>query len=328
MRWALFFILFSLSAPLCAADDAHDLYVSAREFSALLVKTADAQVVDLRTADETGGKTLAGATLKPFVHGKFTGAIQPIDNKKTLFVYDSDGHSVRRAVHALNRDGYNNVVALSGGIAAWQAAQLPVVDSVKDAWNAVYTAGTSVMGDTPNAFFVEQLSKLPPGRILLPGEGEGRNGVWAAKHGWKVDAFDISENARKLASERAKKNDVNEHYWIADFSDPHAQPETYDAIAVIDVYGFPSVRTRGLQALSHALKPGGILILECFAPDNLKLSEPMGPKRADWLYTLEEIKRDLGDLDIKLLEQKQIVRHEVKDFPAVVVEFIGQKKRN
>ncbi len=38
------------------------------------------------------------------------------------------------------------------------------------------------MAIKPNHFFKEQIDKISvPGKLLLPGEGEGRNAVYAAK---------------------------------------------------------------------------------------------------------------------------------------------------
>ena len=63
-----------------------------------------------------------------------------------------------------------------------------------------------VYGTEPNQFFKEQLQKIiPAGKLLLPGEGEGRNAVYAAKLGWMVDAFDQSSVARTKALNLAKE---------------------------------------------------------------------------------------------------------------------------
>ena len=43
------------------------------------------------------------------------------------------------------------------------------------------------------------LRQEKPGRILLAGEGEGRNAVYAASLGWEVYAFDFSMVAKKKA---------------------------------------------------------------------------------------------------------------------------------
>ena len=64
---------------------------------------------------------------------------------------------------------------------------------MKDMWEERYAADEYAYGEEPNAFFKACLDGLPaPGRLLLPGEGEGRNAVYAARQGWieleKVEA--------------------------------------------------------------------------------------------------------------------------------------------
>lgn len=60
-------------------------------------------------------------------------------------------------------------------------------------WDDRYRDGKYIYGTNPNAFFKEYIIKHPIGTILLPAEGEGRNAVYAAQCGWKVEAFDLSK---------------------------------------------------------------------------------------------------------------------------------------
>ena len=61
---------------------------------------------------------------------------------------------------------------------------------MKTFWDARYSSKEFVYGKEPNDFFASELNKLNPGKMLLPGEGEGRNAAYAASQGWSVDAFD------------------------------------------------------------------------------------------------------------------------------------------
>jgi hypothetical protein len=54
-------------------------------------------------------------------------------------------------------------------------------------WDQRYQTEEYAYGKEANAFFSAQLKKTAPGCLLLPGEGEGRNAVYAAKKGWMVD---------------------------------------------------------------------------------------------------------------------------------------------
>lgn len=66
-----------------------------------------------------------------------------------------------------------------------------------DKWNDRYKNPEYAYGISPNEFIKGELQTLNPGKILFPGEGEGRNAVYAAKLGWDVSAFDISEEGKK-----------------------------------------------------------------------------------------------------------------------------------
>ena len=81
-------------------------------------------------------------------------------------------------------------------------------------WNKRYAQKEYFYGKQPNEFFRKQLLKFPPGRILLPAEGEGRNAVFAALSGWDVVAFDTSTEAKKKAEKLAKENKVQISYSI------------------------------------------------------------------------------------------------------------------
>ena len=100
-------------------------------------------------------------------------------------------------------------------------------------WNGRYSVNEYVYGTEPNAFFKEQLEKLAPGKILLPGEGEGRNAVFAAKSGWEATAFDSSTEGKRKAENLAQKNNVNIDYKIFDYESAEFNPEEFDAIGLI-----------------------------------------------------------------------------------------------
>ena len=76
-------------------------------------------------------------------------------------------------------------------IISLNAQILLVNESWIDRWNERYSKEEFAYGEEPNQYLKEQLEKLAVGKILFAAEGEGRNGVYAAKLGWNVFAFDI-----------------------------------------------------------------------------------------------------------------------------------------
>lgn len=105
-------------------------------------------------------------------------------------------------------------------------------------WESRYQSGEDLFGAKPNAFFLEALQARPPGRLLLPGEGEGRNALAALRLGWEVCAFDLAPTARDRALDRAETQGKALTYELgalpklpgaAAFSEP------FEFIAVIDL---------------------------------------------------------------------------------------------
>lgn len=64
---------------------------------------------------------------------------------------------------------------------------------MKELWDKRYNTDQFIYGTTPNGFLKSELDKLKAGKLLLPGEGEGRNAIYAASRGWSVEAFHTSQ---------------------------------------------------------------------------------------------------------------------------------------
>ena len=78
-------------------------------------------------------------------------------------------------------------------------------------WDERYRGEGFSFGTEPNAFLASQAHHLKPGlRALVPGDGEGRNGVWLAQQGLAVDTADVSPigvaKARELQRRAASKS--------------------------------------------------------------------------------------------------------------------------
>jgi len=154
---------------------------------------------------------------------------------------------------------------------------------MKEFWDQRYSSPEYVYGTLPNDFFADELSRLKPGRILLPGEGEGRNAVFAASLGWEADAFDFSPLAREKALKLAASNNCQINYFIADMA-AYSPPATYyDAVGLVFVHLPEPMRRSFHEAIMTAIKPGGILLLEAYHKEQLKFNTG-GPRDASLLY--------------------------------------------
>lgn len=166
-------------------------------------------------------------------------------------------------------------------------------------WNQRYEGDALLFGEAPNEYLQTQLPRLPRrGRALCVADGEGRNSVWLAKLGLQVDAFDIAERGVAKARALARRHGVTVDFAVAD-CDALAWPEAaYDLVVAIFIqFADPAMRGRLFANMLKALKPGGLLVLQGYTPEQLKYRSG-GPPRADHLYTEELLRGAFGTEEI------------------------------
>ena len=167
-------------------------------------------------------------------------------------------------------------------------------------WNERFNKEEFIFGKEPNEYLVEQTKQhlKPGGTVLCIADGEGRNGVWLAKQGMQVDAFDVSDIALAKAKQFAKDNSVEVSYTLCDTDGWNWQANSYDAIVAIFIqFADPAMRERIFKQVHLALKPGGIFILQGYTPKQLDYKTG-GPSALEHLYTEEMIRELSSELEI------------------------------
>jgi hydroxyacylglutathione hydrolase len=81
-------------------------------------------VVDVRSPHENDTKRIAGAVSMPLNH--LAERIRELPTNQPLVVHCAGGYRSSIAASLLMREGRSDVSELAGGIAAWEAAGLPV----------------------------------------------------------------------------------------------------------------------------------------------------------------------------------------------------------
>ncbi len=177
-------------------------------------------------------------------------------------------------------------------------------------WDERYSGETYAFGMEPNEFLAAQRDRLKAGmRALVPGDGEGRNGVWLAEQGLDVDTLDLSgvgvDKARRLAAARGVAiNAIRADALAWDW--PEAR---YDLIALIFLHLTEADRRRLHQKALAALKPGGLIVLEAFRPEQIARQAAGahgGPKDPALLFSVAALREDFGAHDILALEEAEI----------------------
>lgn len=202
---------------------------------------------------------------------------------------------------------------------------------MKQFWDERYAAEEYVYGKEANEFFRSKLAGIKPGKALFPAEGEGRNAVYAAKMGWEVSAFDISDFGKSKADQLALENGVNIDYQVGTLGELAYEEESFDLIVLIFAHLPASIRTSFHQGLVNLLKPGGLLILEAYSKTHLTFNfkNPLagGPKDITMLYSEEDLRTDFHAMSELSLEQEVIFLEEGKyhQGQSAVIRLIGQK---
>lgn len=142
----------------------------------------------------------------------------------------------------------------------------------------------------PAPFVMQQLTRLPKGRVLDVAAGRGRHTLFLASHGYEVEAVDRDTEAlEQLAATARQRNFSTVTTRTVDLElppphDPDLGIERYDVI-VVCFYLHRAL----FPALIDALKPNGMLLYETFTIDNY--FRHRHPKRWEFCLAHNELLR-------------------------------------
>ncbi len=163
-------------------------------------------------------------------------------------------------------------------------------------WQKRFSAPGYAFGKAPNAFLEAQANLLRPGqRALAVADGEGRNGVWLAEQGLDVLAIDFSVAGLAKAHALAAERGVTLRTELADVTTWRWPAEAFDVIAAIFIFVEPAERPAFFNNLKRALKPGGLLFMQGYRPEQLNYRTG-GPPHAERMYTRAILQEGFGDM--------------------------------
>lgn len=205
---------------------------------------------------------------------------------------------------------------------------------MKESWNERYNIPEYVYGEEPNVFLKKIMETLPPGRILLPADGEGRNGVYAATKGWVVNSFDQSEQAKEKAIQLARARNVGIDYQAIDFQKIYETyaPNSFDAIALIFAHLPSKIKSNYFPSLPSLLKSGGCIIIEGFSKQHIRYQQqnPLigGPPEVEMMYSKELISDLFPDLEVIQLTEEEVQLNEGLGHNGLgsVIRYVGRKR--
>ncbi len=175
-------------------------------------------------------------------------------------------------------------------------------------WDSRFQGAEYIFGTEPNAYLKRHANRWNFGqRVLCVADGEGRNSVWLAQQGIKVDAFDISEVGIEKAKKLAETREVSIDFSVSDCDSWQWLENSYDGVVAVFVqFADPAMRERLFSNIAKCLKPGGILVLQGYTPQQL-IYKTGGPSIASHLYTeamLLEAFAQMEILDLSAYEEE------------------------
>ena len=180
-------------------------------------------------------------------------------------------------------------------------------------WDERYRSGWAY-GKQPNAFLAAAAAAylaVAPLRVLSLGEGQGRNVAHLAAMGHECTAVDASAvglaKARCLAEQRGVAARVTT--LVADLEEYTPGVCCWDVIVVIFCALPPRQRVRLHRACARALRPGGLVLIECFAPRQTELRVSGGGVPGPDAAVLVEWITLAAELDgLEVVEGRQVER--------------------
>jgi SAM-dependent methyltransferase len=195
-------------------------------------------------------------------------------------------------------------------------------------WETRFAEPGYLFGTEPNAFLKSRAHLLRPGqRALSIADGEGRNGVFLAECGLDVLAVDISPTAIAKSRALAAKRGVTLHTEVVDLESWQWPTAVFDVVVAIFMqFSDPPARQLMFEGMKRALKPGGLLLLEGYRPEQLRYKTG-GPSDIRRLYTRALLEESFGDLSsIEIVEHDSKISEGSRHVGmAALIDLVGRK---
>jgi len=195
-------------------------------------------------------------------------------------------------------------------------------------WEKRFSGPEYAFGTEPNAFLVQQAHLLPAtGTALAVADGEGRNGVWLAERGLDVLSIDWSPAGQAKARALAKSRGVVLRTALTDLLEWEWPACAYDVVAAIFIqFLAPLERRQVFAAMRDALKPGGLLLIEGYRPEQLNYKTG-GPSQVENLYTRELLQAEFAGLSELAITAHDSLTSEGTSHVgmAALIDLVGRK---
>jgi SAM-dependent methyltransferase len=192
-------------------------------------------------------------------------------------------------------------------------------DGSQEKWDRRYREQVFNPRIQPTPFLKAHIVSVKPGRALCLAAGNGRNAVFLAERGFKVDAVDISAEGLELCTRLAETRGVSVTPIRANLAQYAFGEGIYDLVTKFYYY-----QPQLLAPVCGSLRPGGRIMFQTFSRDQLAF--PHGPRSLDHLAKPEEILPAIGSLRLRFYEDRILEPSEASSQEEAVIRLIAEKE--
>ena len=166
-------------------------------------------------------------------------------------------------------------------------------------WDERFRTGQYPQDPEPSEMLRRYLDAMPDGRALDIAAGTGRNAVFLAEQGYRVDALDGSIAGLEITRERAAERDAADRLELirADVPSYAFPSEAYDLVTI----SFYRAIDR-FSDIKESLRDGGVIYVE----HHLRSSEPVssGPSGDRYRFAANELLHSMLGLTVLGYEER------------------------
>ncbi len=181
-------------------------------------------------------------------------------------------------------------------------------------WDARWGSVGSAPIKAPSAFLHHHIDRLPRGIALDLASGDGRNSLELARHGFSVEAVDISFAGLARARAAARADALPVRLIQADLHQWTLQQDRYDVVVNIRY-----LHRELWPAIKSALRDDGVLVFETFLRDQMQIGHPRNP---DFLLERGELAAAFADFELLVYEEG---RFEADGDPAFLARMLARR---
>lgn len=176
--------------------------------------------------------------------------------------------------------------------------QYPEVDpnkkNAQQLWEERYAQSGYLFGKEPTDFLKTFIQQLTKGSALDVAAGEGRNAVFLAQQGFKVEALDCSAKGIEKAKALAQEKKVTVDFKVQNLDFFLMPLMKYNTI----VMAYYKPAPRFFSELKRGLSAGGTVVIEGYTTEHFKKNSQNGYLDLDQCFKPNEVLGHLKDLQV------------------------------